>query len=649
VIRSRGATNGEAGVLMRSTAESITPLRRTLLPLPWSWALALLCAVGMMFFAGPDARAQSRTLTVFYEGTDHELHVYRVWGKQPGKTLLLIGGIQGDEPGGFLSADHYADFSLAKGNLIVVPRANFQSIVLQRRKINEDMNRKFAEDEHENYETKIVRILKKLIQESDCLLNLHDGSGFYADRWISEDRNPRRFGQSIIADSESYTPPEGGKALPLGEIARSVCNTINRRIDDPSHHFHFNNHRTREAQSLNKEQRKSATYYALYTAGIPAFGVETSKSLPLEAKVRHHNLAINAFMEWLDIVPETPGLNLDPPEMRYIVISVNDSLPMAVQNDQVLQVKKGDHIRISHIEANYERGLSADVLGAGTVNDFRRKVRIDRSTRIVVRKDYIPCGSIYLEIGASDLPAMALSSRSEAGPAMLLFRVRTNGREQIFPNGGRVEVFRGDLLQIVDVIAGSVDPGTLTVNFKGYVGNERRNTGEDRGYVIDTAGDLWPRYSLDHDGKIYQIVVSQQDRKVGALTVDIGEPELRYIVVRQGDGPLLCLPPGHVVHLGRDLPLQLVDIRSNLAEGAPVKAYLTRAGEDRRPFPLHQTIRIRERLPGADRIDLFHNQLNIGSIPLAGPVSAAEPRSGGGAQVHAGQIPAVPERIGDDS
>ena len=39
--------------------------------------------------------------------------------------MLIIGGIQGDEPGGFLSADSYADIKLDKGNLIVIPRTNF--------------------------------------------------------------------------------------------------------------------------------------------------------------------------------------------------------------------------------------------------------------------------------------------------------------------------------------------------------------------------------------------------------------------------------------------------------------------------------------------------------------------------------------------
>ena len=104
-----------------------------------------MCIGVVLLIAGP-VLAQKRVHSIHFEGTDHELSVYRIYGENPGKTLLLIGGIQGDEPGGFLSADQYADISLIQGNLIVVPRANFQSIVLKRRKINEDMNRKFAEE-----------------------------------------------------------------------------------------------------------------------------------------------------------------------------------------------------------------------------------------------------------------------------------------------------------------------------------------------------------------------------------------------------------------------------------------------------------------------------------------------------------------------
>ncbi len=51
---------------------------------------------------------------IFLPNTDHELNVYRISGDKPGKTLMIIGGIQGDEPGSYLTADLYADIHLKK-------------------------------------------------------------------------------------------------------------------------------------------------------------------------------------------------------------------------------------------------------------------------------------------------------------------------------------------------------------------------------------------------------------------------------------------------------------------------------------------------------------------------------------------------------
>lgn len=475
------------------------------------------------------AHATKRIHSVFFEDTDHELNVYRIYGKKPGNTLLLIGGIQGDEPGGFLSADHYADISLAKGNLIVVPRANFQSIVLNRRKINEDMNRKFADKYKSNYETKIVAILKKLISESNCLLNLHDGSGFFSEKWEGLDRNPKRYGQSIIADCESYVNPETGKVINLGDMAKSVCEQINKHIENQRYHFRFNNHNTIGKNSLHKEQRKSATFYALYTCGIPAFGIETSKSLPLELKVRHHNLAINAFMESFGIVPETPGLNLDAPELKYLIISVNNALPIAVKNQQTLNVNSGDSVTVSHIESNYERGLSADIIGYGTINDIRKQIKIKGSTRIVVRKDYYPCGSVYLALNdgrnSSSHGGISVSNTHAVSSSFLSYKVKINNKnERICRNYDRLKLIMGDTFEIVDVITGIGDASDMVVNIKGYVGNEQNNTGEDRGYIVNTAEDLWKRYSLDKKGKTYQVVVTYEDKTVGKLFIDLEKP-----------------------------------------------------------------------------------------------------------------------------
>ena len=62
---------------------------------------------------------------------------------------------------------------------------------------------------------------------------------------------------------------------------------VNRQIDEKRYRFRPNNHDTLSGKSKHKEQRKSATYYALTQAHIPAFGLEISKSIKsLKTKIR---------------------------------------------------------------------------------------------------------------------------------------------------------------------------------------------------------------------------------------------------------------------------------------------------------------------------------------------------------------------------
>ena len=76
-------------------------------------------------------------------------------------------------------------------------------------------------------------------------------------------------------------------------------------------------------------------------------------------------------------------------------------------------------------------------------------------------------------------------------------------------------------LEILDVTAHRGNPSTWVVNFKGFVGDRKNNTGEDRGYVIKTDKDLWKRYSLNKEGRSYQIVVTHKDRILGKLFIDL--------------------------------------------------------------------------------------------------------------------------------
>jgi hypothetical protein len=185
---------------------------------------------------------------------------------------------------------------------------------------------------------------------------------------------------------------------------------------------------------------------------------------------------------------------------------------------------------VSHIEANYERGLTADVADYGTINDMRKKFTIHTPTRVIVRKDYQPFGRVYIALGDRQ-QKRTLAKKAAVPPgglspqphALREFRTRINGRERTYPNNDRVMLAKGDLFEIVDVTAEHGDPSQWTVNFKGFVGDRRNNTGEDRGFVINTAKDLWKRYSLHKRGNVYQVVVTHQDKVLGRLLVDLSD------------------------------------------------------------------------------------------------------------------------------
>ena len=369
-------------------------------------------------FSVADSEWQHQSLhDVYLANTEHELHVFRIYGKSPGKTLMLIGGIQGDEPGGYLTADLYADISLKKGNLIVVPRANFYSILLnQRNGLTGDMNRKFGDriQDEKNMEQEIVTILKKLIGESDCLLNLHEGSGFFNPVWVSEMENPNRFGQSIIFDSAEFFSEKKQKTLELEQLAKRVVARVNPHIENSRYHFHLNNHDTVSNSTKFPEQRKSATYYALTKANIPAFGVETSKSIrSIPEKIHYHKMVVNAFMTEFGIIVDTPGEHDRTPRIAYVLVQVNGGVPYAVPNASIISIHRGDEVVISDIIANFNRGLTADFLEMGSYNDTKLPFRLAESAKVVIRKDAETCGFIQIDVADASPPSAAQKQGSK--------------------------------------------------------------------------------------------------------------------------------------------------------------------------------------------------------------------------------------------
>ncbi len=431
---------------------------------------------------------------VQFEGSPYELHIFRIYGREKGPTMLIIGGIQGDEPGGFLSADLYTEIALEKGNLIIIPRANFKSIILFNRGVDGDMNRVFTKDKPETEMERVVEIIKKLMKEADVFLNLHDGWGFHRDKYIDELRNPNRFGQSIIIDTDTYKCTNG-KEIRLSEIANRVLKGVNRKIKEEKYFMHLFNTRTNANNTPYPEMRKTATYFALKEYCIPSFGIETSKNLPsLEMKILHHNYAINEFMREFGIIPEQPKILLVKPKLHYAVISVNNE-PVIVENGGSLFVEENDIIKVIHIESNYERGLSCDVLGTGSLNDLRKEILLKNDTDIIFRKDNIKMGSINVKV------------RKNGRTKYFVFIITHNNKKKALLEGEVLRVKEGDTIELIEAFGDNGHSMDYIINFKGFIpAGVNKNTGDDRGIKIKIARRrLIKKFSKYGKGRIYPV------------------------------------------------------------------------------------------------------------------------------------------------
>lgn len=257
-----------------------------------------------------------------------------------GKTLLVIGGIQGDEPGGFHAASllitHY---QIESGNVWIVPNLNFPSIIKRSRGVYGDLNRKFAAISEGDPEYLLVDRIKSIIldKQVDMILNLHDGSGYYRTKYLDKMHNPHRWGQSVIIDQEDIKASHYGN---LGDFSRSVVEEVNEKITDSEKRYTVKNTKTREG---NVEMAKTLTFFAINN-GKAAFGVEASKSLTKPKRVYYHLQVLESFMDKMGI-EYSRNFDLDVASVEQII----------EENRQIAFYDKRIHLEMSNVrkQLNY--------------------------------------------------------------------------------------------------------------------------------------------------------------------------------------------------------------------------------------------------------------------------------------------------------
>jgi len=342
-------------------------------------------------------------------------------GVEDNNTLLVVGGIQGDEPGGFMAASILSThYDIKKGSVWIVPNLNFYSIIKSGRAPFGDMNRKFADLNKNDPEYEIVERIKQYIVAKNVklILNLHDGSGFYRPMFIDKNHQPLKWGQTIVIDQELLHDVK--EYNDLYTISEDVVNHTNKFLLKEEDIYRTKNTHTRFKKTFEEqEMSKTLTYYAI-NHGKSAFGHETSKSLSANERIYYKLLAIEKFMdimgieykrnfdlsldginkavtENIDITFEDTNIKMPLKDIRNIqkyfpinntgVIKYSPSNPLLkiIQQGKTYKIYYGNKI-LTKLEADYIEHLNFDTEIKMVVDGITKNVKFGDT--IEVKKDF---------------------------------------------------------------------------------------------------------------------------------------------------------------------------------------------------------------------------------------------------------------------
>ncbi len=378
-------------------------------------------------------------------------------------TILIFGGMQGDEPGGFHAASLLiSDYNITKGKIIVAPNLAFDSIIKRARGVKGDLNRKFAKLDKKDPDYETVQRIKELIlrEEVGMVLNLHDGWGFYHPTFIDEMKNPKRWGNSSVIDTREINAT---KYKELESIAANTVEVLNSKLIDPKHKYHLKNTKTKELEDT--QMLKALTYFVI-SNNKAAFANEASKNLPVNLRAYYHLVAIENYFKTAGLEFER-GFELSPDGVQK---AINKELQIKMFNYKILLSLKKPRSIINYLPFPVHRTLDYT-----TSNEITAVVADEKG--------------FFVQYG-NRFQARIKPEYFEFSDAFNDFSIIVDDEQQIVPFASKVRVKK--YFQIPKIKG-------VRVNVIGL------DKGKDESGLKVRKKDMLSQYSLDKAGKIFRV------------------------------------------------------------------------------------------------------------------------------------------------
>ena len=170
--------------------------------------------------------AEGEQQRLLMQGTPQETPIHIFGSGREGPIMAVLGGVHGNEPGGWLAAEQVRDsLRPSVGALIVVPRANALAVQQFVRTTDDlgDLNRLYPGDPKGQPMAQMAYEITETLREfhTTHALDLHESWAFYRDRTDTQT------GTAFLGQTVSSSTAQG---LALG---RSVVEAVNGRVLSP--------------------------------------------------------------------------------------------------------------------------------------------------------------------------------------------------------------------------------------------------------------------------------------------------------------------------------------------------------------------------------------------------------------------------------
>lgn len=223
----------------------------------------------------PMCRAEKMQTGAVMRGTRYETPYFIKKGERPGPTIVIIGGVHGNEPAGYLAARKLVKWKIGRGTLVVMPDAHREAIRRNARGYPANMNRMFPGKADGDAMQRLAYEIWQVIRTAkpDLLLTLHESIDFHVD-------NPKRYGQTFCFDFNELKP-----------YMNRALRRVNPNITTPKHKFLL----------FVDPFPTCPTYQAWARLKVPATSIETSKTLPLNTRITYQLMGVQAFFDELGL------------------------------------------------------------------------------------------------------------------------------------------------------------------------------------------------------------------------------------------------------------------------------------------------------------------------------------------------------------